>query len=399
MSNSISVVELSAALRDGAAALRSITMLQPVEGEGGKLFPATYAGGKYATEKRRVPDRQEPVECVVLNSVQSESNHAELALLDAVRRGHISLPLIEVDFTEANAKLRKDMPKLTSLEVPHRLADAILRDSVLPDGTRFSRSDYAARWGRANLWNATAIYELCPTALTFGMWGSPDKPGGLGAKFERAYISEIIGVDALIVDRRSGFRVDPLSVSSKIAVVPNGDAGFRVLGENEKAKNAQRPSELNHGNIVFDSTNGGVRCRYAEQTTVVSFGALRKLRFPIDGRTDPARDNAARTVLAAIGIAAGVLATERGVSLRSRCHLIPTAPRTWELLDRPGEDPKSYTIDSTAAIQLLKDAVAQAEAAGLKWMEQPLVLKPSAELVDLVRRSQEIAATEDDQEG
>src|SRR5579884_2222581 len=92
MSNSISVVELSAALRDGAAALRSITMLQPVDGEGGKLFPATYAGGKYATEKRRVPDRQEPVECVVLNSVQSESNHAELALLDAVRPVKICLP-------------------------------------------------------------------------------------------------------------------------------------------------------------------------------------------------------------------------------------------------------------------------------------------------------------------
>jgi CRISPR-associated protein Csb1 len=231
------------------------------------------------------------------------------------------------------------------------------------------------------------------------MWGSPEKPGGLGSKFERAYISEIIGVDALIVDRRAGFRVDPLGASSKVAVVPNGEGGFHVIGEDQKVKNAQRPSQLNHGNVVFDSTNGGVRCRYAEQTTVVSFGALRKLRFPIDGKTDPTRDNAARTVLAAIGIAAGVLAAERGVSLRSRCHLIPTAPRTWELLDRPGEPPAAYTINSKTAIALLNDAATHAKTAGLSWMEQRLVLEPSAELIELVRRSQEVATTEDDQEG
>jgi CRISPR-associated protein Csb1 len=107
----------------------------------------------------------------------------------------LNLPLIEVDFSEANKKLRSSLPNLTSLEVPHRLADSILRDSQLPDGTRFSKSAYAARWGKANPWNATAVYELCPTALIFGMWGSPDKPGGLGAKFERAYVSEIVGVD------------------------------------------------------------------------------------------------------------------------------------------------------------------------------------------------------------
>ena len=40
----------------------------------------------------------------------------------------------------------------------------------------FPKSEYAERWRRANLWNAMPIYELCPTALVFGMWGSPEKP-------------------------------------------------------------------------------------------------------------------------------------------------------------------------------------------------------------------------------
>jgi len=399
MAETLNVAALSAAISGSAAALRSVTVLQPIEGEGGKVFPATYAGGKYATEKRRLlsGDSEREVDCVLLNSVQSEANHAELALLRAIEKGQIHLPVIEVDFSGVNAQLKKELPNVTSFEAPHRLADAILRDSTTPDGARFSRSPYAAKWSRANLWNATAIYEICPHALVFGMWGSPDKPGGLGAKFERAYISETVGVDVLIVEERSGFRVDPLGASSKVMVTAVGDGGFELAAE--KAKNALRPSEINHGNIVFDSSNGGVRCRFAEQTTVVSFGALRKLRFPSDGGTDAKRDDAARTVLAAIGICAGVLATERGTSLRSRCHLVPTAPRVWELLDSPGKEPKRYTIDGESAIALLNGAVDCAKAAGLTWMDEKLTLKPSKELVDLVRKSQEVMAAEDEKEG
>jgi CRISPR-associated protein Csb1 len=401
MSQTLSLTELAAAIKGGAAALRSITTLQPVEGEGGKVFPATYSGGKYAFEKRRLlggDGKEREVDCVLLNSVQSEANHAELALLAAIERGEVTLPLIEVDFSEANKQFKKDLPNLTSLEVPHRLADAILRDSVLPDGTRFSKSGYATRWGRANIWNAAAIYELCPTALTFGMWGSPEKPGGLGAKFERAYISEIVAVDAMVVNERSGFRVDPLSASSKVALVRTEDGGFRLAESNATA--TLRPSELNHGNIVFPKQGtqilGGIRCRFAEQTTVVSLGALRKLRFPSDGKNDSARDEAGRAVLTAIGLCAGVLASERGTSLRSRCTLRPVSPRKWELLDRPDEPVRTYTVNGTAAIALLNEAIIAARATGLKWMEEKLTLKPTPELVDLVRRSQEVMAAEEE---
>ena len=49
--------------------------------------------------------------------------------MEAVRKGDLQLPLIEVDFS-ANKKLRSPLPTLTTLEVPHLLADAILRDSA-----------------------------------------------------------------------------------------------------------------------------------------------------------------------------------------------------------------------------------------------------------------------------
>jgi len=350
---SLGLKDLQAALAGSAAAFRSVTQLQPVEGIGGKVFPATYSGGVYATEKRRIADgdNKEEVQCVLLDSVQSQSNRAEQALKQAIENGKIALPLIEVDFSKANSDLLKPIETLTTLDVPHRLADAILRDSLTRDGTRFSQSSYAKRWGRSNLWDATAIYELCPTALVFGMWGSPLKPGGLGAKFERAYVSEIMAVDVVsnkndqpaegrkdMADKRAGFRIDPLEIRAGVLLKQTPDGGFEV-GSGGKTK----PSELNHGNILFESGNIGVRCKFAEQTTVISLGALRKLRFPLTDKKAP--DNAARTVLAAIGLCAGVLAAETGTSLRSRCSLWPTADRKWELLEKPGVTPREFQMN------------------------------------------------------
>jgi CRISPR-associated protein Csb1 len=392
MSMAFTLEDLRSSVAGNAAAFRSVTKLQPIGGEGDKIFPATYAGGVYAEEERRIPGSSTTVPCVLLNSVQSEANHAEDALKRALLAGGIELPLIEVDFSEANKQLLKPLPNLTSLEAPHRLADAILRDCVLPDGTRFSKSHYAECWRRANLWNATPIYQLCPTALVFGMWGSPEKPGGLGAKFERAYVSEIVAVDVTRPQLRRGFRIDPLESSKNVAVKLNG-GGFEVLAD-PKSKGALRPSEINHGNILYESQNAGIRCRYAEQTTVISLGAIRKLRFPVDSAARADLDDAGRTVLAAIGLCAAVLSAERGTSLRSRCHLHPVAPRTWQLLDKPGTEGREFELSGEAAMEILRGAVSAAKAAGLGWMEKKLTLTPTPELVELVRKSQEMAAKE-----
>jgi CRISPR-associated protein Csb1 len=237
------------------------------------------------------------------------------------------------------------------------------------------------------------------------MWGSPDKPGGMGAKFERAFVSEIVAVDVIrnaregtdaqglpsrkdLVDTRAGFRIDPLNASKAVMVKQNEDGSFQV------GAGKTRPSEINHGNILFENANSGIRFHHAEQTTVVSLGALRKLRFPLEGRDDAEVNDAGRTVLAALGLCAGVLSSEMNTSLRSRCHLWPVAEREWELLEKPGQPPRSFRINGDQAISLLKDAVSAAEQVNLKWSEEKISLKPSPELVELVRQSQEAAAKE-----
>ena len=77
-----------------AAAFRCVTDYQPAGGPGDKVFPPTYEGGKYATEERIDPATGEVRQCVLLDSVQSQANRMELALLEAHRAGTVQLPLL-----------------------------------------------------------------------------------------------------------------------------------------------------------------------------------------------------------------------------------------------------------------------------------------------------------------
>jgi len=408
MAEPLTLDVLKQAVAGRAAALRSRTKLQPAGGEGTTVFPPTYAGAVYAVEQRRLPGRDEPVTCVLLDSVQSQANRMEAALQDAVDAGRIELPLIEVDFSKTNEKLIKPIDdRVTSLTVPHRLADAILRDSEVDEdgddkGKLFRDSSYAERWRRGSPANATPIYELCPTALLFGVWGAPEKPGGLGAKFQRCITSEIVGIDAITSEVRQGLRRDPLSIVKNASVVVKEEN--RWENANEKAKRTQRPSEINHGPILFGPSHGGATFQEAEQTVVLTLAGLRWLRFPPEGETWRAsdeqqkRDEAARLVLAALGLAAATLASEAGHDLRSGCLLFDGQAPTWELLDRTSDNGR-YELTGDAAAQLLQDAVEAARKAGIDWRREPLILRPSDDLITLVLRSQELAKKEDQEGG
>ncbi len=459
---------LSDAVAGNAAAFRSRSRLQPAGGAGTKVFPPTYAGAVYAVEKRRVPDRGEPVTCVLLDSVQSQANRMEEALQDALDEGRVNVPLIVVDFSNyfpgedqpEEMRLIDPIDRVTSLQAPHRLADAILRDSLHGD-TPFRKSEVGREIDRASARNATPLYRLCPTALIFGMWDSTGPKGGLGAKFERAIVSEIVGVDASF-GVKTGSRIDPLRIGTNAGPIYKAKDGDgiewttdRDAAEEDKKGNPVlfnrggaagkpgNPSKANHGNITPSfhkygkgaegpdvmsppdvdlsyrlaadgralqqtsrlHTNwpearqdriapGGVTIDYAEQTTVLSLPALRRLRFPENGGAASTpeqhqRDAAARTVLAALALCSAELAAEKGMDLRSRCLLWPEAPREWELLDAPGATPERFTLGAERAVALLSEAVEHAKRLGVEWNTDPVTLRPSDSLVKLVRKSQD----------
>ena len=404
--------QLQEAAAGGSVALRSLTRLQPAGGRGDKVFPPSYAvegraEHKYVVEQRQVGDRV--VDTVLLDSVASQANRAELALLEGWESGELGFPVPYVDFTGESDVA--DIGRLTALEAPHRFADAIFRDSLL-DGTLFRLSDLGRNITDATPRDATALFGSCPTALLFGMWDSTGPKGGQGSKFQRAYVSEIVGFDAK-VGRKVGSRLDPLQIErleeSERAFNHADPAQVWTFNEAEAEQDAKgksvpasrgsesgtagQPSKINHGNVLptIDSAAGGVTISEVLQTTVISLAALRRLRFAGHGR---AAETAARTAVAALGVAAIVLQHEMDHDLRSRCLLVPVHPPQIELVGRDGSAPEEVSVDRHTAALILQQAATHAAEVGLGWATEEIRLQPAPKLVELILRSRKVAHAE-----
>ena len=410
----LTFARLHSAVAGDAVALRSRTTLQPAGGKGDKVFPPSYnvdgrAEHKYAVEERQLGGSDGLSTTVLLDSVASQANRAELALLEGWERGELKFPVPYVDFSEDGGVT--DYDKLTVLESPHRLADAIFRDSLL-DGTLFRLSDVGRAITDATPRNATDLFRYSPTSLLFGMWDSTGPKGGMGSKFQRAYVSEIVGQDASVGNRVSS-RIDPLQIEK----VSPADRVFNSVDPNEvwtsdptaaeqdakgkpvmasrgsESGEAGQPSKINHGNIVpsIDAQAGGVTISKAVQTTVLSFAALRRLRFKGFDRN---AEGAARTAVAALGVAAVAYLYENDFDLRSRCLLLPTHPPRLEFLRRDGSPAEETEVDRETAAAVLSTAASQAEKHGIGWSSSEICLAPAPKLIELIRRSRKVAAAE-----
>jgi len=388
-------------------AIRGTATLEPAGGPGDKIFPPTHAvdekknrdpGAKYAFETRRIGGQD--VKCVLIDSVQSQANRMEEALQALWADRRIALPVISVDFSA----VAPEVGRVTSLTAPHRIADALLRDSLL-NGQLFRLSDTGKSFTDASTKNATALFKVCPTGLVFGLWDSTGPKGGLGAKFQRALVSEIVGINAA-PGSKTASRIDPLNILKKAADIYQADGNERWTTDLATAKKDDKgeairfgkegkPSEVNHGNVTpsIDSLGGGVTIDEGRQTVVLSLAALRRLGFTTGA-------NEARTVLAALGLLAVLASESRGHDLRSRCLLVPKKGSALKLeaVGRDGET-TALELDLPAALRLYNDAVA-ALPQEIGFQQAPgdalAELTPSPKLADLVRRSRALAAVDAD---
>jgi CRISPR-associated protein Csb1 len=146
-----------------------------------------------------------------------------------------------------------------------------------------------------------------------------------------------------------------------------------------------RPSLINHGNITPSVTPLGVTCDHLEHSFVLSFAALRRLRF---GGGE--KDIAGRSLLAALGLVALAEQDARGYALRSRCDLVCDGRAPLELV-HPDGTTEPISLDRKAARALYAAAFKSANDAGFELSAEPLALTPQDKLVEIVRRSQELA--------
>lgn len=359
--------------------------LEPLSGPGGVVKPAVYEGGKYQTDRRWAsPADDEPSQVIVIDNVPSQANRLEEALRK--NRDSISIPEFILDFSELS-QLPAHLPRtLSSLQFPHRNADAYLRDAQL-DGTDFLKTEVGKAIFGATAQTCGPLLAWFPQALLYGFWQSHLGKKRQNTKHARAWVSEIIGWNPASTETRVfGLKGDPLNLNTEDDVISNPDdrRGWRLGARGAKGEKEKKDklSEIGHGQVPFmrqeEASAAAVSFARVTQRATMSFAQLRRVSL---GRDASGMDAAARGLLVALGLHAHQLAFGRGFALRSGAELRPiSSVATW--LGANGDETVDLGgVDATGA--LLAQALAHARSAGVPldgWGKPATKLTPRANL-------------------
>ena len=150
--------------------IRIDSELEPCGGPGSPVKPAVYEGGGYQTDRRWAsPSDDEPTDIIVIDNVPSQANRLE----EALRRHRSSsrVPELGLDLSDLTG-LPAHLPRrISSLEFPHRNADAYLRDAQL-DGQDFVKTDIGKSIFGATAQTCGPLMAWFPQALLYGFWQS-----------------------------------------------------------------------------------------------------------------------------------------------------------------------------------------------------------------------------------
>jgi CRISPR-associated protein Csb1 len=333
----------------------------------------------FAYETRFVDD--EAVIAVILDSKQSQLNRIEAAILQDIEDGVEILcktPRIRVSY-------RGGAVGFTDLELPHRAFDGHIRAGTVDGQSVTAHSAYRAARD-ASPRNARALLEMSPGSLVFGAWDSTRKTNQ--CRYRSALVGEIIGVLANQDDNgrkespRGGARIDPVGMSVQL----KGDDLLATMNlqrdelspklikkieEAAKQAGVTSASKLGLGGIppALDAL-GVVSCRRIIRTHVLSFAALRQLRFGSTG----AGNTAGRALLAAYALA-GLARSDSELVLRANCDLVESSPTKVTLDRRGGKFDELEPLSISAADELLAEALAVAERdAGIAWKGEVLTV-------------------------
>lgn len=369
---------LDAAGVGGASCLTSVTELQPAAGPHASVAPAKFAAprgdqGTYAYETRY--DDGIARDVVVIDSKQSQLNRTESALRDAIGDGHpllSRLPRLVVSYPRGDEQV-----EFTDLELPHRAFDGHFRAGSI-DGRPATQHEGYRRLRDAHPGNASALLEASPVSLVLGSWDS--SRAARQGRWRSILVGEIVGfcekpAEPLL---KGGARTDPLGMRIELTGAALKDLAERQRGELSrgtydkvtKAANAAKgdtrvkASPVGLGGIPPTlEALAGVACRRIVRSHVLSFAALRQIRF---GK-GAGGDVACRALLAALALN-GLARSDAELVLRANCDLVEAGPTRVTVHGRAGASSEFVALGVDDADALLAAALAHAEeSAGVTW--------------------------------
>ncbi len=326
----------------GPSCLTSVTELAPAAGTHASIAPAKFAdpnprgnNAVYAYEHRYIDGELRTV--VIVDSKQSQLNRLEAAIALAIADGHpllSRLPRLELVVVRDGVERRR----LWDLELPHRPFDAHFRVGTIGGQSAIDNEKYKSIRD-ATPANARALLDNSPLSLVLGCWDS-SRPSGQW-RGRSVLTGEIIGVchdkqldmedkkGLDMEDKKGGARIDPLGAQVRLS--PDKMKALAEVQKGELSKDTYdkiiklKPKEngdglvsasiLGLGGIPPNLTSlAGVACERIIRSHVLSFAALRQLRFG----GEPSADVACRALLAALALN-GLARSDAELSLRANC--------------------------------------------------------------------------------
>ena len=374
---------LDACSPGGASVLTSVTPLEPAAGPHASVAPAKFLEGKGRTAKpvfayeRRFWDG-EAVTAVLIDSKQSQSNRLEAAVSAAIADQDPVLartPRIELRFEDGQV--------YSDIDLPHRAFDGQIRAGTINGEPATAAQEYR-ELRNATVADARPLLERSPITLLLGGWDASRKTHA--GRYRSLLVGEIIGIlsdqgrdPEVNQSKRGGARIDPLGARIQldqaereaIADVQKSELSDKAY-TNSYGKGG-KSSSLGLGGIPPSLEQlGGVTCRAIIRSHVLSFAALRALRF--DSPTSEG-DVACRALLAALALN-GLARSDAELLLRANCDLVEAGPAVVTLDKRYGQKENFEPLSIEQAQELLSAAIDNAvQAANLTWDGSILVVE------------------------
>lgn len=382
MTTQLTLDLLTAACRPGGASvLTCVTELKPAAGEFAGIAPARYVRGgtgTYAFEKRFLPEangENAAQDVVIVDSKGSSLNRVESALAQGIADGMeplVQTPRIVVTYGD---------DAYMDMELPHRATDGHIRAGSV-DGKPVTEHPKYRAMRDANSANLRPLLEMSGIAGVFGLWDSTRKSHQL--RLRSALVGETIGVLAdqeggRNIDARGGARVDPVAASVRLGA----DAMTQLLaGQRDElsTKNVekleQEVKKAKKGTISASGLGLGaippsldglglVSCSRIIRSHVLSFSALRQLRFGLGAEGDAA----ARALLAALALN-GLVRSYAELNYRANCDLVEAGQPIMTLDARYGNVLELVMPEIADMDEVLTQAIAAARQHGIVWEGQ-----------------------------
>lgn len=394
------VLEVTQALLDqwatdlnGPVALHLKQRLLPVEGEGGVIFPPTYADIGY-----NIDTLSDGTRVATIDSVGSQANRLEPIFKSALG-GQPKNPLaelvpqIEIVLHEKKSRNGEDphKEKRSIFDLAHRAADAVVQSSPTLSADVATAFEELRRTGDAGL-----LCALVPTSLVFGVW---DSRGGTGEKRPRLVRSIIRAWDveplhaaaqfnsvskALDDDQRA--QLDKEAKAKKVKLSAKGFADAPAIFRKVGTSAAKYMQEFRDGSPNPERrVLGGVLAKgRIEREVIVNLVALRGLRG-----ADPDETANIHKYLLCLSLLAAT--ADIDLFLREGCLLRYAGEDRWEAVPRRG-DPMPVSLGSAQAQALIQAyAATAAKPFKAKW---PKVLEHTFDL----KKARELLAKKTDEE-